>query len=107
MKCLGPSLYLKNNYGKGYSLHINYHPHAEAVALSFIEELLPEARLIENYAGSCTYQVPNRNLKISELLEVLESKKDEFAIIDWGINQTSLEDVFLNVAKIADTDQTE
>lgn len=51
------------------------------------------------------YKVPLTNLQISTLIEQLESKKDELAISDWGISQSSLEDVFLEIVNAAENEQ--
>ena len=51
------------------------------------------------FAGNAAYQIPSTNLVISELFEVMEEKKDEAGITDWGISQTSLEDVFLTIVR--------
>eukprot|EP01103_Thecamoeba_quadrilineata_P012551 TRINITY_DN3265_c0_g1_i2.p1 TRINITY_DN3265_c0_g1~~TRINITY_DN3265_c0_g1_i2.p1 ORF type:complete len:599 (+),score=71.59 TRINITY_DN3265_c0_g1_i2:913-2709(+) len=104
MKCIGTPLYLKKKYGSGYSLHVNYHRHKEADVKRDIQLILRDAMLIENFPGYCAYQMPSEMpISISELFRYLESFKEEMGIIDWGINQTSLEDVFLNVA-VTDAD---
>jgi len=40
-----------------------------------------------------------KGLEVSKIFEELESRKEELAISDWGISQSSLEDVFLEIAK--------
>lgn len=85
--------------------------------------------MLTRFAGNATYQIPATNLVISELFEVMEEKKDEADILfqpllfplsfmlslssgyvivsltglvritDWGISQTSLEDVFLTIVR--------
>lgn len=44
---------------------------------------------------------------ISKLLDQMESLKEELNIEDWGISQTSLEEVFLNIVKDEDADASE
>jgi len=38
-------------------------------------------------------------LEVSKLFEELESKKEELGISDWGISQSTLEDVFMEIVK--------
>ncbi|ELR11324.1 ABC transporter A family protein [Acanthamoeba castellanii str. Neff] len=97
---------LKTRFGQGYTLTLNYPPEAENQVTAFVRELLPSASLVEKFAGNATYQIPSTNLVISELFEVMEEKKDEADILfqpllitDWGISQTSLEDVFLTIVR--------
>lgn len=99
LKCLGTPLHLKSKFGEGYRLAINYLPDDEERAMEFVEKHYPDARLKENFAGTCTYQLPKQRLCISDLFATMESHKGSNGIIDWSINQTSLEDVFLNVVK--------
>eukprot|EP01101_Sappina_pedata_P005770 TRINITY_DN2721_c0_g1_i1.p1 TRINITY_DN2721_c0_g1~~TRINITY_DN2721_c0_g1_i1.p1 ORF type:complete len:858 (+),score=273.16 TRINITY_DN2721_c0_g1_i1:275-2575(+) len=107
MKCIGTPLQLKKKFGKGYSLHLNFHPHMEEQVMKFVEGFIPTAELLEKYGGSCTYQIMQLNVPISQLFVEFEGRKDELGIVDWGINQTSLEDVFLNVAITGDEEITD
>lgn len=99
LRCVGPQQDLKTRFGQGYTLTLNYPPEAENQVTAFVRELLPSASLVEKFAGNATYQIPSTNLVISELFEVMEEKKDEAGITDWGISQTSLEDVFLTIVR--------
>ena len=44
-------------------------------------------------------KVPLEGLEVSKLFEELESKKEELGISDWGISQSTLEDVFMEIVK--------
>lgn len=37
--------------------------------------------------------------EVSKLFKELESKKEELAISDWGISQSTLEDVFMEIVE--------
>lgn len=39
---------------------------------------------------------------MSELFAVMEERKDEGGIVEWGISQTSLEEVFVRIARDAE-----
>ncbi len=41
-------------------------------------------------------------LSISKIFESLEANKEELGISDWGISQSTLEDVFMEVVEQAD-----
>ena len=67
---------------------------------TFIQQILPKATLLSSFNGNFNYQIPLEGLEVSNVFETLESKKEELLISDWGISQSSLEDVFM---KIVDT----
>ena len=50
--------------------------------------------------GTSTYQVKRNQLVVSEVFDKIESMKHTVGITDWGVSQTSLEDVFLKIAKV-------
>lgn len=87
--CLGTQLHLKNKFGEGYTLHVNFTSENEQNVLNFISELIPDATLMENFAGNCIYQVKKSDLTISNLFEDMEKNKQQVGIIDWGVTQTT------------------
>lgn len=130
LRCLGTPLHLKRRYGRGFKLNVSFKkgqdfgvadPYKDARAK--IESILPEGQWRQlqqgGVTGSVTYEfddqeVANENEEkpkegvISRLLEQLELiKKDLDVIEDWGISQTSLEEVFLNIVKDEDADATD
>lgn len=46
-----------------------------------------------------TFEVPVQGLNLGKLFVQLENEKNKYAIKEWGISQTSLEDVFLTIVK--------
>jgi ABC-type multidrug transport system ATPase subunit len=126
LRCVGTPLHLKRRYGRGFKLTITFKkgcPEAtnlesRNIALENIESLLPKGqyKLLEQggVMGSVTYEFDDhadaKDTKsggtISNLLEKMESIKEKLNIEDWGISQTSLEEVFLNIVKDEDADAT-
>lgn len=65
-----------------------------------MERLVPSAVAINNYdyTNAVSYQVSEAEMLHShQLIDELERCKQRAVIHDWELNQTSLEDVFLNV----------
>lgn len=52
------------------------------------------------------WKVPLKGLKISKIFESLEVHKTELGISDWGLSQSTLEDVFMEVVDNAEDNQT-
>jgi hypothetical protein len=63
----------------------------------FVSAVLPHASLLSEFNGNLVYQVPQASCKVSFIFRTFEERKAEVGISDWGISQSSLEDVFLKV----------
>jgi len=60
--------------------------------------------LTSTIATTQVYQVDKKNVSISKLFMEMEEKKNEAGIEDWGISQTTLEEVFLKIVQIDETE---
>ncbi|EGR34219.1 hypothetical protein IMG5_020170 [Ichthyophthirius multifiliis] len=129
LRCIGQSVSLKNLYGGGYHLYINCHKEKylenylndeekkqinQQKLLEFIQVLLPRSKKVSEFNTNFVFQVPQDGLKISQIFEELQKKKEELRIsgiyfffyiyfqqynLDWGISQSSLEDVFMQIVE--------
>ncbi|CAG7721592.1 unnamed protein product [Allacma fusca] len=130
LKTCGSSLYLKNHFGKGYSLHLvrkqqimeksdeqrnskaaiiseNIHPPETTeekqgrnveVIVSFVKARIPEARLATNVGTEISFLLPHSSVSLfPKLFNDLDESLPSLDISSYGISDTSLEDVFLNV----------
>jgi len=103
LKCIGPNVRLKNKFGEGYMLKISFEDQMEKKIIKLIKKKLPTAELSESFSGSMTFRIPSKDLVMSSLLKMMIKKKDKFSIYDWGITQSSIQDVFLNIIKNDET----
>ena len=106
LRCVGSNVRLKNRFGEGYSLKINFEHDDEAKNNASIHEIIPNAVLEESFAGNCTYRIPSAGFVMSDVLSKMLQHKEKAGILDWGVSQTTLEDVFLNIVKHDETDGT-
>ena len=63
------------------------------------------AKMSKNYketysiAGTCKYQIPMADIQLSQIFQrVSEATASGMQIIDWGVHNASLEDVFIHLA---------
>ena len=49
-------------------------------------------------------QVPHDSLPLSQLFERMNSRPDSAGIVQWALRQTSMEEVFLSVARQSEVD---
>ncbi|UYV62552.1 hypothetical protein LAZ67_2001032 [Cordylochernes scorpioides] len=117
--CLGPPQHLKNKYSEGFTLGIKLsHPviyssytkeeieskQAEFIAdieefKDYIEDLYPNAILKAAHCGFLQYHIKSSSLKWGDLFGSLERAKLKFNIEDYSLSQTTLEQIFLSLAK--------
>jgi len=105
LRCCATQLRLKELYGSGFKLSYSNQPEKYKELKSFITGLLPEGyKAIRDLASTSIYEfIPTRGL-ISKLFEELENNKETYGITDWGISQSSLEEVFLSIISDDDAD---
>eukprot|EP00871_Galdieria_phlegrea_P003473 jgi/Galph1/4126/GphlegSOOS_G2772.1 len=98
LNCVGPPEELKIRLGKGFRLNVLCPRKQVHLVRSFIEQQYPEAFLDHCLAGSLIFWLP-RNVMISSVFDVMEKAKEKLSIQDWGISQSTLEDIFISVSR--------
>ncbi|RKP06539.1 P-loop containing nucleoside triphosphate hydrolase protein, partial [Thamnocephalis sphaerospora] len=98
LRCFGSVPHLKDVYGKGFRVSLTGSAERLPAACRFLESLLPQGWIsIDSFTTSALYEFKPSADTLSTLFETLEARKEEFGIEDWGISQTSLEEVFLRI----------
>jgi len=97
LKAVGLSAELKQRLGKGLKITLTTLEKDEESAKKLLLKYAPNLRLINTLAGTAHYEVNRSEVKVSKLFEVLNKKQRKYRIIDWGISNTTLEEVFLKV----------
>ena len=101
MLCIGTSIDLKSRFGAGYRLSI--HVSDKSVAASnkvsaVVTGLLPSAKLLnEPLGGILDFEVPRQQVRLSKVYAAIEAQRAALGIMDWGITESTLEEVFLAV----------
>ena len=103
LRCIGNSLHLKNRFGDGYRINIFCSQIENNVEVKQrVSEYLPDATLIAESGTSLVFGVNTDDYEtlvpFFRFLEQEENRENTI-IRDWGISQTSLEDVFLKVTR--------
>nr|KAJ3416336.1 hypothetical protein HK105_001276 [Polyrhizophydium stewartii] len=98
LRCLSDPTSLKRNYGSGFRIHINTQRGDIQRASTFVEALLPAGwTKIDSFATNALYEFPAAGGRLSELFAAIEAGKAQHGILDWGVGQTTLEDVFVRL----------
>ncbi|XP_011903269.1 PREDICTED: ATP-binding cassette sub-family A member 12 [Cercocebus atys] len=112
LRCCGSPFYLKEAFGDGYHLtltkkkspNLNANAVCDTMAVTaMIQSHLPEAYLKEDIGGELVYVLPPFSTKVSgaylSLLRALDNGMGDLNIGCYGISDTTVEEVFLNLTK--------
>jgi len=97
LKCLGQPLYLKNKFGGGYILTVNVVPGREDDVDEFVQKLCPGKYVLSQVRGTVEYQLPYDQVDVATIFSEMKHHKEEIGILEWSINQTNMEQVFLKL----------
>jgi ABC-type multidrug transport system ATPase subunit len=105
LRCVGTPLHLKKKYGNGFMLTVYFKRTIKEIpSLEELESIIGNFRKIDDgFKGHRAYEIDN-NSPLFSIIEYIEQNKEKLSIEDWGIAQTSLEEVFLNIIKDDDAD---
>ena len=112
LRCVGSPLWLRTNYGGGYYLSV------ESEDIDGVQNLFNDynnevsddkkTSRFEVKGAESVYQIPYVDLKeqLSVILNMLDKNKKQLSINSYGIRDTSLEEIFISIAKEEDEDIT-
>ena len=103
LRCLGEQQRLKRIYGGGYKVTVNYMESSFSLVEMMMGKVIEGGRgggnegggklmLTNRFDGQSTWKVVE--LPVSAVFEHLQRESTEHGVTDWGIGQTSLDDVF-------------
>ncbi|XP_068542414.1 glucosylceramide transporter ABCA12 isoform X1 [Anas acuta] len=116
LKCCGSPFYLKETFGDGYHLTLTKKKNMieecdTAAVTSLIQSHLPEAYLKEDIGGELVYVLPPFKSTVSgayqALLRALDTSLSDLHLGCYGISNTTVEEVFLNLTKELGKDSQE
>ncbi len=107
LQCVGTTMSLKRKYGEGYNLIIelisneNENPMPFAKLTEFLRKFMFDISIKEQHGNQITYVIIDdaEHTKIfPSMLAELDEKKTKYGIRNYGLANSSLEQVFLRVA---------
>uniref|UniRef100_A0A4X1V841 ABC transporter domain-containing protein n=1 Tax=Sus scrofa TaxID=9823 RepID=A0A4X1V841_PIG len=105
LQCCGSSIFLKKIYGAGYHIVIEREPRCDAEKISaVIYSRIPDAILENSIGTELSFILPKEHThRFEALFNELEEKQKELGIASFGASITTMEEVFLKVNKLADS----
>ena len=103
LKCLGRPLFLKNKFGVGYNLTLvkkDINDPSEPIK-KLVKKHVPQAIVSSDVSAEVALQLPLEAAgNFKNMFDEIDSKLAELNLSSYGISVTTLEEVFLNVAKV-------
>lgn len=98
-QCLGNPKELKARYGGTYILTVTTSLDQEQEVELLVHQLSPSANKIYHLSGTQKFELPKQEVKIAHVFAAVENAKRRLTIHAWGLVDTTLEDVFIKVAR--------
>ncbi|KAM4663281.1 cholesterol transporter ABCA5 isoform 1-T2 [Discoglossus pictus] len=104
LRYIGSVQHLKSKFGRHYSLDMKLETEAGVQKLEHLHkeilEIFPNASRLESFASLLSYKIPKEDVQsLSQSFANLEQVKRTFNIADYSFSQSTLEQVFLELAK--------
>ena len=101
LQCIGNPKELKGRYGGSYVFTMTTSSEHEKDVEMLVKDVSPNAKKIYHIGGTQKFEIPRGEVRISEVFQAVEKAKSSFKVFAWGLADTTLEDVFIKVARSA------
>ncbi|XP_062168907.1 ABC transporter A family member 7-like [Alnus glutinosa] len=99
LQCIGNPKELKGRYGGSYVFTMTTSSDHEEDVEKMVRHLSPNANKIYHLSGTQKFELPKHEIRIADVFHAVENAKSRFTVFAWGLADTTLEDVFIKVAR--------
>ncbi|KAL3640607.1 Phospholipid-transporting ATPase abca7 [Castilleja foliolosa] len=99
LQCVGNPKELKARYGGSYVFTMTTSANHEEEVENLVQNLSSNATKIYQISGTQKFELPKQEIRISDVFQAVENAKSRFTVQAWGLADTTLEDVFIKVAR--------
>ncbi|XP_015501469.1 ATP-binding cassette sub-family A member 5 [Parus major] len=104
LRCIGTVQHLKSKFGRGYLLEMKLRETADVQQVEYLQSqilhIFPNASRQDSFASILAYKIPKEDVQsLSHSFSKLEEVKHAFNIEDYSFSQATLEQVFVELAK--------
>lgn len=101
LQCIGNPKQLRARYGGSFVFTMTTTSENDSDVETMVRELSPNAQKIYHISGTQKFEIPKKEIRISDVFKAVENAKKRFIVHAWGVADTTLEDVFIKVAREA------
>eukprot|EP00727_Mastigamoeba_balamuthi_P010040 m51a1_g5659 hypothetical protein (868) ;mRNA; f:894559-897621 len=98
LKAIGTNVHLKDRFGGGYSIKLSFKPENEERVDKFVESVAPGAKETDSLKGLKSFRIP-AGVSVAGIFRQMVASQSDGIIINWGLAQATLEDVFLALVR--------
>lgn len=106
LTCVGSSLFLKQQFGVGYTLTVLLDTSAamdSSAVRRLVKELAPSSEMLSCVGTELTFRLQfEESSSFGDLFDRMDAKKKMLGISEYGVSVTKLEDVFMKVSAMKD-----
>ncbi|KAJ1378459.1 P-loop containing nucleoside triphosphate hydrolase [Sesbania bispinosa] len=102
LQCVGNPKELKARYGGTYVFTMTTSSDHEKDVKNMVHKLTPNANRVYHISGTQKFELPKEEVKIADVFRAVDATKRKFTVFAWGLCDTTLEDVFIKVAREAE-----
>ncbi|XP_010915097.1 ABC transporter A family member 7-like isoform X2 [Elaeis guineensis] len=100
LQCIGNAKELKARFGGSRVLTIMTSPSEEEEEIEhLVLRLSPRANKIYHLSGTHKFELPKEDVRIADIFQLVKEAQRKFPVDAWELVDTTLEDVFIKVAK--------
>ncbi|CAI9112241.1 OLC1v1012660C1 [Oldenlandia corymbosa var. corymbosa] len=99
LQCLGSPDELKHRYGGTYIFTMATLSQNEKDVEDLVKHLSPNAKRTYHLSGTQKFEIPKADVKLSVVFLAVKVARERFTVKAWEIADTTMEDVFIKVAK--------
>lgn len=71
----------------------------EAAAQAFVRRMSPTARLTYSVGGTLKFELPTSEVSLAAVFGAMGEAKQQLQVLDWGVANATLEEVFIKFAR--------
>eukprot|EP00475_Leptophrys_vorax_P005669 TRINITY_DN13418_c0_g1_i1.p1 TRINITY_DN13418_c0_g1~~TRINITY_DN13418_c0_g1_i1.p1 ORF type:complete len:835 (+),score=191.20 TRINITY_DN13418_c0_g1_i1:75-2507(+) len=111
LQCLGSIQHLKSKFGRGYQIELKLKPKLDdskeevdakernRLAKAFFNDSFEGLSIEEEFPLLFKMQLPNEGHTLASIFRTIEESRKQIGIDDYAISQSTLEQVFISIAK--------
>ena len=71
----------------------------EDAAHAVVLDMSPSAQLTYSVGGTLKFELPTSEVSLSQVFKVMATAREQLQVLDWGVANATLEEVFIKFAR--------
>eukprot|EP00798_Chlamydomonas_sp_ICE-L_P006110 gene6110-2714_t len=97
--CIGDPKEITSRYGGYLVFQISVPLGQEQDAKAMVSKMCPTSELTYGVAGTLKYELPCKDITVTEVFNEVNKAKSTLDVLDWGVANVTLEEVFIKFAR--------